>query len=721
MCVQRSDMRLVWLKTRWLLQDHWKTLAIWGAGALLFLFAPWASAEAARLENPGNDQFYSGIGAISGWKCDVSGPLTIRFNGGQPVSLIYGSERLDTRQVCGDMNNGFAVLWNWALLGDGRHTARVYDNGNLFAQATFEVRTLGTEFLRGFEGGNNTGWPGADLSFRWNESTQHFEVLGLREHDKESWEQYLERLEQYRAQLDRRLPAWHAPAVQLENPGDGQLYSGIGVISGWKCDVSGPLTIRFNGGQPVSLIYGSERADTEPVCGDTDNGFVALWNWALLGDGIHTARAYDNGVAFAEITFQVGTAGGEWWSGTRCHPANPQRCSVQTVSSTLPIPSSPSSKIGYDGGFWSDRPSGAGLWNTYFKWNASTQHFEVVARRQYQPFSPPEPPESWRWQERSFADRPDDLTGPQIHIYYAEPSDARGRYDRIGYISAAVQDAQRWLAARTDQGRAFRIDTYQGRPDVTTLPLDVTTAEMQAANLPETVFDTPILPGGVSLTALERRDPNKLHFVFIEAPPALSEDSWRTTCGVASPRTGVAVMFSGLPFLPQHGNSFCGDETLIFLHEVFHLLGAVHPDAPHADGTSHVAYIPFEIDEGSFDEDGNRLGRADSLPKRRDLMQPGAGDESELDIGSDDYYFHPEKTPVWPPPEYDTVDSPFFTDGPWTDVTRTVSAHLQPSSRASLSPMRAGSDLPLLHGLEAVEESWCPGPWLGTTIPPFRP
>ena len=277
-----------------------RRLVPWGAGTLLFLFAAWASAEAARLENPENGQFYSGIGIISGWKCDVSGPLTVRIDGGPAAPLVYGSERLDTRQVCGDTNNGFVVLWNWALLGDGRHTARVYDNGNLFAQATFEVGTLGTEFLRGFEGGNNTSWPGADLSFRWNESTQHFEVLGLREHDKESWEQYRARLEQYRAQLDRRPPAWHAPAAQLENPGDGQLYSGIGVISGWKCDVSGPLTIRFNGGQPVSLIYGSERADTEPVCGDTDNGFVALWNWALLGDGIHTARAYDNGDAFAE-------------------------------------------------------------------------------------------------------------------------------------------------------------------------------------------------------------------------------------------------------------------------------------------------------------------------------------------------------------------------------------------------------------------------------------
>ena len=618
MSVQRSDIRLTWL-----IQDHWKTLVIWGAGTLLFLFVTWTSAEAARLENPGNDQFYSGIGIISGWKCDVNGPLTVRIDGGPAVPLVYGSERLDTRRACGDTNNGFVTLWNWALLDDGRHTARVYDNGVMFAQVTFEVGTLGTEFLRDYneEREPEIGWPGTNLTLRWNVNTQHFEVLGIWEHDKESSEQYRTRLEQYRAQLDRRPPAWHAPAAQLENPGDGQLYSGIGVISGWKCDVSGPLTIRFNGGQPVSLSYGSERADTEPVCGDTDNGFVALWNWALLSDGLHTARAYDNGVPFAEITFQVGTAGGEWWSGRQCHQEQPEFCTPLSFSVSLLVDST----TGYDGWFWSDRPPGAEPWNTYFDWNPNTQHYEAVARRRYQPFEPPEPPESWRWQAPSFADRPDELDGPQIHIYFAKPSDARDRYDRIGYLSAAVQDAQRWLAARTDQGRAFRIDTYRGRPDVTTLPLDVTTAEMQAYNLPETVFDTPLLPGGLSLSDLGRRDPNKLHFVFIEAPPALSQDLGRNICGVAFPLTGVAVMFAGFPFLPEHGNSYCAGPTLIFLHEVFHVLGAVHPEAPHADGTSHIESVPFGIDEGSFDEDGNRLGWGDSLPKRSDLMQPGAG------------------------------------------------------------------------------------------------
>ncbi len=37
-------------------------------------------------------------------------------------------------------------------------------------------------------------------------------------------------------------------AATLENPGNGSFYSGIGVVSGWKCWANGPLTVRFNGG-----------------------------------------------------------------------------------------------------------------------------------------------------------------------------------------------------------------------------------------------------------------------------------------------------------------------------------------------------------------------------------------------------------------------------------------------------------------------------------------
>ena len=100
-----------------------------------------------------------------------------------------------------------------------------------------------------------------------------------------------------------------ARAAALENPSGGLFYSGIGVISGWKCEANGELTVRFNGGEPIPLIYGSQRPDVRDAgaCASADVGFVAIWNWARLGDGSHTAVAYDDGVEFARGTFQVAT------------------------------------------------------------------------------------------------------------------------------------------------------------------------------------------------------------------------------------------------------------------------------------------------------------------------------------------------------------------------------------------------------------------------------
>ena len=64
------------------------------------------------------------------------------------------------------------------------------------------------------------------------------------------------------------------------------------------------------------MVYGSERGDTEEtkdgkiICGDKDNGFVSIYNWALLGSGEYTAQAYDDGVPFGrEHRFRVTKAG----------------------------------------------------------------------------------------------------------------------------------------------------------------------------------------------------------------------------------------------------------------------------------------------------------------------------------------------------------------------------------------------------------------------------
>ena len=99
-----------------------------------------------------------------------------------------------------------------------------------------------------------------------------------------------------------------AHAASLENPSGGLFYSGIGVISGWKCEANGELTVRFNGGEPDSpgvrqraaRCARSRRVWTVPMS--------ALWpsttgRASMMGPT--RAVAYDAGVEFARGTFQT--------------------------------------------------------------------------------------------------------------------------------------------------------------------------------------------------------------------------------------------------------------------------------------------------------------------------------------------------------------------------------------------------------------------------------
>ena len=144
-------------------------------GLTLSIFLGVSVGHTATLELPGSGSIQSGIGVISGWKCDANGQLTVRFNGGRSLPLIYRSERGDTRSVCGDSDNGFVAIWNWGILEDGRHTAVVYDNGVEFDRATFTVVTPGVDFLRGVSGsGTATLSNGQRVTLQWSERSQSF-------------------------------------------------------------------------------------------------------------------------------------------------------------------------------------------------------------------------------------------------------------------------------------------------------------------------------------------------------------------------------------------------------------------------------------------------------------------------------------------------------------------------------------------------------------------
>ena len=142
--------------------------------------APQAEGLSGLLENPFSGSFQSGIGLFSGWVCDAS-QVEIEINGDPTLTFMagYGTDRIDTTGACGDSNNGFGLLFNWNLLGDGTHTVRALADGVEFDSATFTVTTLGTEFVRGAVGEctvENFLTQGETVTLMWQESMQNFVI-----------------------------------------------------------------------------------------------------------------------------------------------------------------------------------------------------------------------------------------------------------------------------------------------------------------------------------------------------------------------------------------------------------------------------------------------------------------------------------------------------------------------------------------------------------------
>ena len=254
------------------------------------------------LENPGSDSFQSGSGVISGWVCDADTVEIVIDDTGYYVAG-YGTERVDTMESCGDTNNGFGLLFNWNLLGDGEHTVVALADGVAFDQATFAVTTLGEEFVTDAVGETVLAdFPTAGEAVRlvWQQASQNFVLVPL---DREP------------PPASPPSPA-NGPTGVLENPDPASFQSGLGLLSGWVCEAD-VVELEINGGARIAAAYGTARADTASGCGDRDNGFGLLFNWNLLGDGVHTVVAVADGTEFGRATFTVTTLGVEFLQGVQ--------------------------------------------------------------------------------------------------------------------------------------------------------------------------------------------------------------------------------------------------------------------------------------------------------------------------------------------------------------------------------------------------------------------
>ncbi len=95
----------------------------------------------------------------------------------------YGTSRADTREECDDINNGFGLLFNWNLLGDGQHTAVARVDGQELGRAIVKVTTLDGEFPKGFSGNfvlKDFPHPGESVVTEWDGSLQNFVIAEKR-------------------------------------------------------------------------------------------------------------------------------------------------------------------------------------------------------------------------------------------------------------------------------------------------------------------------------------------------------------------------------------------------------------------------------------------------------------------------------------------------------------------------------------------------------------
>ncbi len=133
-------------------------------------------APRARLESPTQGSFESGVGLIRGWVCEAA-RVEISIDGQPRLPTAYGTQRPDTASVCGDLNNGFGLTFNWNSLDDGIHRAQAFADGVEFASVNFAVTTLGEDFLTGLDQKvalDDFPGDGQNTTLRWSEPDQNF-------------------------------------------------------------------------------------------------------------------------------------------------------------------------------------------------------------------------------------------------------------------------------------------------------------------------------------------------------------------------------------------------------------------------------------------------------------------------------------------------------------------------------------------------------------------
>jgi hypothetical protein len=209
---------------------------------------------------------------------------------------------------------------------------------------------------------------------------------------------------------------------------------------------------------------------------------------------------------------------------------------------------------------------------------------------------------------RSVLDRPDDVSGPQIHAVYVR---AKGTPDRAldtgPEIPAVMRRLDEYMRLQTG-GTGIRIDTYQAHVDVTYLPLPKTAEEYVESGtcLGERC------PSDIDFLDILRRagygDSNKWYVFFYDGGITPNQLCGGAKTGGRSMLINLDDFYRGsceIPWIASEIDTW--SLSLLVGHELFHSLGAVCSSAPDVLKESFHSSIPGDLMYERADGPGIRL------------------------------------------------------------------------------------------------------------------
>jgi hypothetical protein len=150
----------------------------------LMAVIPSLSFAQGSLENPVAGSTESGIGVISGWHCTAS-DITVTIDGASLGKAGSGTGRGDTAGICGRVDTGYSLLFNYNDLIPGSHSLSAYADGQLLETRQFNtVQSGGSAFVTGIsKTAPVSDFPssGRTATLQWSQAKQAFVVTGITE------------------------------------------------------------------------------------------------------------------------------------------------------------------------------------------------------------------------------------------------------------------------------------------------------------------------------------------------------------------------------------------------------------------------------------------------------------------------------------------------------------------------------------------------------------